>query len=50
MNMELSNLTGSPCQDVLKLTITGHRRRTVNRPIRFREGVDATDVTVTSSV
>ena len=48
--MELSNLTGSPCQDVLKLTISGQRRGTVNRPIRFREGADSTDVTVTSSV
>ena len=48
--MELSNLTGSPCQDVFQVTISGHRRRTVNRPIRFRDGVDSSDVTATSSV
>ena len=47
--MELSSLTGSPCQDVFQFTISGHRRRTVNRPIRFRDGADSTDVTVTSS-
>ena len=48
--MELSNLTGSPCQDVFQFTISGHCRRTVNRPIRFHKGADSTDVTVTSSV
>ena len=48
--MELSNLTGSPCQNVCQVTISGHRRRTVNRPIRFRDGVDSSDVTATSSV
>ena len=48
--MELSNLTGSPCQDVFQFTISGHRRRTVNRQIRFHDGADSTDVTVTSSV
>ena len=48
--MELSNLTGFPCQDVFQFTISGHRRRTVNRPIGFREGADSTDVTVTLSV
>ena len=48
--MELSNLTGSPCQDVCQFTISGLRRRTVNRQIRFRDGADSTDVTVTSSV
>ena len=48
--MELSNLTDSPCQDVCQFTISGHRRRTVNRPIRFRDGADSTDVTATSSV
>ena len=46
----LSNLTGSPCQDVFQFTISGHRRRTVNRPIRFHDGVDSSDVTATSSV
>ena len=50
MNMELSNVTGSPCQDVFQFTISGHRRRTVNRPIRFYDGVDSSDVTATSSV
>ena len=48
--MELSNLTGSPCQDVFQFTISVHRRRTVNRPIRFRDGVDSSDETATSSV
>ena len=48
--MELSNLTGSPCQGVFQFTISGHRRKTVNRPIRFRDGADSTDVGVTSSV
>ena len=48
--MELSNVTGSPCQDVFQFTISGHRRRTVNRPIRFCDGVDSSDVTATSSV
>ena len=48
--MELSNLTRSPCQDVLTFTISGHRRRTVNRPIKFREGADSTEITFTSSV
>ena len=48
--MELSNLTGSPCQDVFQFTISGHRRRTVNRPIRFRDGIDSSDVTATSSI
>ena len=48
--MELSNLTGSPCQDVCQFTISGLRRRTVNRQIRFRDGADSTDVTVTSFV
>ena len=48
--MELSNLTGSPCQDVFQFTISGHRRRSVNRPIWFCDGADSTDVTVTSSV
>ena len=48
--MELSNLTGSPCQDVFQFTISGHRRRTVNRPIRFCNDVDSSDVTATSSV
>ena len=48
--MELSNLTGSPCQDVFQFTISGHRRRTVTRPIKYRDGADSTDVTVTSSV
>ena len=48
--MELSSLTGSSCQDVLKFIISGNRRRTVNRPIRFRKGADSTDITVTSSV
>ena len=33
-----------------QFTISGHRRRTVNRPIRFRDGVDSSDVTATSSV
>ena len=48
--MELSNLTDSTCQDVFQFTISGHRRRTVNRPTRFRDGANSTDVTVTSSV
>ena len=48
--MELSNLTDSLCQDVFQFTISGRRRRTFNRPIRFRDGTDSTDVTVTSSV
>ena len=48
--MELSNLTDSSCQDIFQLIDTGHRRRTVNRPIRSRDGADSTDVTVTSSV
>ena len=48
--MELSNLTGSPCQDVFQFTISGHHRRTVNRSIRFRDGADSNDLTVTSSV
>ena len=48
--MESSNLTGSPCQYVFQFTIFGHRRRTVNRPIRFSDGADSTGVTVTSSV
>ena len=48
--MELSNLTGSPCQDVFLFAISRHRRRTVNRPIRFRDGVDSSNVTATSSV
>ena len=48
--MELSNLTGSPCQDVFQCTISGHRRRTVNRSIRFRDCVDSSDVASTSSV
>ena len=50
MNMELSNITVSPCQDVFQLTISGHRRRTVNRPIGFHDGAESTDVAVTSSV
>ena len=50
MNMELSNLTDSPCQDVFHPTISMHRRRTVNRPNRFRDGADSTGVTVTLSV
>ena len=48
--MELSNLTGSPCQDVFQFIISGHRRKTVKRPIRFRDVADSTDVAVTSSV
>ena len=48
--MELSNLTSSPCQDVFQFAIFGHCRRTVNRPIRFHDGADSTDVVVTSSV
>ena len=48
--MQLSNLTGTPSQDVFQFAISGHRRRTVNRPIRFRDGADSTDVTLTSSV
>ena len=48
--MELSNLTGSSCQDVFQFTISGHHRRNVNRTIRFREGADSTEVTITSSV
>ena len=48
--MELSNLTDSPCQDVFQFTISLLRRRTVNRPIRFHEGADSTDVSVTLSV
>ena len=48
--MELSKQTGSPCQDVFQFTISGHRRRTVNKPSIFREGADLTDVSVTSSV
>ena len=50
MNMELSSLTGCPCQDVFQFTISWHRRRTVNRPIRFCEGAVSTDIAVTSSV
>ena len=50
MNMELSDLTGSSCQDVFQFANSGHCRRTVNRPIRFRDGADSTDVTVTSFV
>ena len=43
--------TDSPYQDVSKSTIYGRRiRRTVNRTIRFRDGADSTDVTVTSSL
>ena len=48
--MELSNLTGSPCQNVFQFTISGHRKGTVNIPIRFRDSVDSSDVTATSSV
>ena len=48
--MELSNLNGSPCQDVFQFTISGHRRRTVNRSIRIHDSAYSTDVTVTSSV
>ena len=48
--MDLSNLTGSPCQDVFQFTISGHHSRTVNIRIRFRDGADSTDVAVTSSV
>ena len=48
--MELSNQTSSPCQDVYQFTISERRRRTVNRPIRFRDGADWTDETVTSSI
>ena len=33
-----------------QLIDTGHCRRTVNRPIRSRNGADSTDGTVTSSV
>ena len=50
MKMELSNLAGSPCQDVFQFIIYGRRRRTVNRPIRFLDGADSTDVTATSTV
>ena len=48
--MELSDLTGCPCQDVFQFTMSGHRGRTVNRPIRFRDGVDSSDVASISSV
>ena len=47
--MELSNQTGSPCEDVDQSTDYGHRRgRTVNRPIRFRDSAYSADVIVTS--
>ena len=48
--MELPKLTGFPFQDVLQFTISGHRRRIVNRGNRFRDGADLTDVAVTSFV
>ena len=46
----MSSLTGCPWQDFYQFTISGRRRRTVNRPIRFRDVADSTDVTVISSV
>ena len=48
--MDLSSQASSPCHDVHRFTISGRLRIIVNRPIRFRDGADLTDVTVTSSV
>ena len=50
-NMEFSKQTGSPSQDVDQSFMSGRRRRrNVNRPIRFHDGPNLTDVAVTSSL